>query len=101
MYKLKTFGICVKILWIKEYLNNRRFAVKLNNYISLSLLIINSVRQGPKLGLLLYILYANDIMQNFKFAKVKMYADDLIVYVCSSKIMLTIELNFKMNLIIF
>ena len=44
IYKLKSFGICDKILlWIKEFLNNRRFAVKLNNYISKSLPVICSV----------------------------------------------------------
>ena len=42
--------------------------------------VISSVLQGSKLGPLLYIFYANDIMQNFKFAKVKMYADYLTVY---------------------
>ena len=81
IYKLKTFGTCGTILlWIKEFLNNRSFAVKLNSSISKSLPVISSVPQGSKLGFLLYILYANDITQNFKFAKVKMYADDLTVY---------------------
>ena len=81
IYKLKTFGICGKILlWIKEFSSNRSFAFKLNNYISKSLPVISSVPQGSKLGPSLFILYANDIMQNFKFAKVKMYADDLTVY---------------------
>ena len=80
IYKLETFGICGKILlWIKEFLNNKSFAIKLNNYLSKSLPVISSVPQGSKLGPLFYILYANDIMQNFKFAKVKMYADDLTV----------------------
>ena len=41
---------------------------------------MSCVPQGSKLGHLLYIFYANDIMRNFKFAKVKMYADDLTVY---------------------
>ena len=36
--------------------------------------------QGSKLVSLLYILYANDIAQIFKFTKVKMYADVLIIY---------------------
>ena len=50
IYKLKTFGICGKILlWIKEFLNNRSFAVKLNNYLSKSLPVISSVPQGSKL----------------------------------------------------
>ena len=90
--KLKTFGICGTILlWIKEFLNKISFAVKLNYYISKSLPVISSVPQGLKLGPLLYILYDNDSMQNFKFAKVKMYAYDLTVYAV---------VNFKMNLII-
>ena len=36
--------------------------------------------QGTKLAPLLYILYANDIAKIFKFAKVKMYLDDLSIY---------------------
>ena len=81
IYKLKTFGICSKILlWIKEFLNNRSFAVKLNNYISKSLSVISSAPQRSKLRPLLYIFYANDIMQTFIFAIVKIYADVLNVY---------------------
>ena len=59
MYKLKPFGIFGKILLlIKEFLNDRSFAVKLNNYVSQSLPVISSVPQGLKLGLLPYILNA-------------------------------------------
>ena len=36
--------------------------------------------QGSTLAPLLYILYANNIVKIFKFAKVKIYADDLTVY---------------------
>ena len=35
--------------------------------------------QGTKLAPLLHILYANDIANIFKFAKVKIYADDLTI----------------------
>ena len=85
------------LLWIKEFLNNRSFAVKLNNYLSKSLPVISSVPQGSKLGPLLYILYANDIMQNFKFAKVKMYADDLTVYAIVNNINDRIKLQNELN----
>ena len=61
--------------------------------------VISSVPQGSKLGLLLYILYANDIMQNFKFAKVKMYADDLTVYAIVNNINDRIKLQNELNLL--
>ena len=98
IYKLKTFGICGKILlWIKEFLNNISFAVKLNNYISKSLPVISSVPQGSKLWPLLYILYANDIMQDFKFSKVKMYVDDLTVYAVVNNFNDRIKLQSELN----
>ena len=59
--------------------------------------IISSVPQGSKLGHLLHILYANDIMQNFKFAKVKMYADDLTVYAIVNNINDRIKLQNELN----
>ena len=98
IYKLKSFGICDKILlWIKEFLNNRGFAVKLNNYISKSLPVISFVLQGSKLRPLLNILYANDIMQNLKFAKVKMYADDLTIYAVENNINDKVKLQNEFN----
>ena len=59
--------------------------------------VISSVSQGSKLGPLLYILYANDIMQNFKFAKVKMYADDLTIYAIVNNINDRIKLQNELN----
>ena len=41
----------------------------------------SSVPQDSKLTPFLYILFVNDITKIFKFAKVKMYADDLTIYV--------------------
>ena len=32
------------------------------------------------MGPLLYIFYANDLVNNFKFDSIKMYADDLTIY---------------------
>ena len=81
LVKLHSYGIIGKTLcWIKEFLNNRSFCVKLNNTKSNNLPVPSSVPQGTKLGPLLFILYINDIITNFKFAKVRMYADDLTIY---------------------
>ena len=40
----------------------------------------SSVSLWSKLGNLLYILYANNIMQNFKLAKIEIYVNDFSAY---------------------
>ena len=59
--------------------------------------VISTVPQGSKLRHLLYILYANDIMQNFKFAKVKMYAENLTVYAVVNNVNDRIKLQTELN----
>ena len=62
--------------WFKSYLSNRSKYVSINGYES-SLAIINfSVSQGSVLGLLLFLLYINDLNQVIKFCKVHHFADD-------------------------
>ena len=79
--KLLKYGFVGKtLIWIKVFLNNRSFTVCLNSFHSLYFPVISSVPQGTKLGPLLYILFANDLVKLFKFAKVKIYADDVSLY---------------------
>ena len=79
--KLEAYGISGKILlWIKSFLTNRTFNVLVNGISSINFPVTSSVPQGSKLGPLCYIIYANDLIKKFKFAQVKMYADDLSVY---------------------
>ena len=40
----------------------------------------SSESQGSKLGPLLFILYVNDFINNFHYARVRMHADDLTIY---------------------
>ena len=81
LYKLKMYGICGKIhTWIKEFLINRFFNVKIKPTLSKKYPVISSTPQGSKLAPLLYILYANDISKVFKYIKIKMYADDVTIY---------------------
>ena len=81
LYKLKMYGICGKIhTWIKEFLINRFFNVKIKATLSKNYPVISSTPQGSKLAPLLYILYANDISKMFKYIKIKMYADDVTIY---------------------
>ena len=76
------YGICGKIhTWIKKFLINRIFNVKIKTTLYKSYPVISSTTQGSKLAPLLYILYANDKSKMFKYVKIKMYADDVTIYV--------------------
>ena len=81
LIKLYSYGICGKILgWIKNFLTDSSFNEVSNNFNARNYPVTSSVPQGSKLGPLLYILYANGLVDNFKFANIKMYADDLTIY---------------------
>ena len=81
LYELKMYGICGKIhSWIKEFLTNRFFNVKIMAILSKNYPVISSAPQGFKLAPLLYILYANDISKMFRYIKIKIYADDVTIY---------------------
>ena len=73
LVKLQSYGIVGKTFdWIKEFLNNRSFCVKLNHTKSHNLSVPCSVPQGTKLGPLFFILFIKNIINDFKFAKVRM-----------------------------
>ena len=98
IYKLLLYGIDGELYgWIKDFLIGRYFNVVLNNSKFKWFLVNSSVPQWSKLEPLLYILYANDLVEIFKYAKVKMYADDLTIYAIvnneSEKHKLQSELN--------
>ena len=63
---------CGKIhTWIKEFLINRFFNVKIKATLSKNYPVISSTPQGSKLAPLLYILYANDISKCLNILKLK------------------------------
>ena len=93
VHKLYCYGIQGKLLnWIKEFLNNRTFSVLINNINSLS-----SVPQGSKTGPLFYIIYANDLANIFKFAKLKLYAYDLSIYAAVNNYEDYLKLQYDLN----
>ena len=96
------YGISGKLLlWVKHFLIGRKFYVKLNNCFSKFYNVTSSVPQGNKLDPLLYIIYANDIADLFKFAKIKMYADDLTTYACIINEMGRVKFQNELGLNIF
>ena len=63
------------IEWFRSYLSNRTFHVSLNSYMSSAGKIICGVSQEPVLGLLLFLLYINDMPQAVE-TDLFLYVDD-------------------------
>ena len=81
IHKLSKYGIIGKTLnWISSVFNNRVFNVRLNSEYSNPYPVLSSVPQGSCLGLYLYVLFINDVIRIFKFAKLVMYVDDMSLY---------------------
>ena len=78
------FGISGSVLnWIKSYLKNRTFAVKIGNIEGKPVILIYGVPQGSILGPLLFVLYISDVVtiaQECGF-NIHLYADDCQFYI--------------------
>jgi hypothetical protein len=70
------------ITWIKEFLSNRSFSVKINNYSSEPHPISTGVPQGAVLSPVLFSIFINDIpLQHSKNRKYSLlFADDLVSF---------------------
>ena len=67
-------------IWMKSYLSDRSFTIKIKDCSSVEKLIIaTGVPQGSILGPKLFVLYVNDIKSCFKNCKHFMFADDLLI----------------------
>ena len=78
--KLKNqFGIDGRLLkFLKNYLQNRKQKVVLDNHISDTVDVLSGVPQGSIIGPLLFVLFINDIYNNLdKGTNVALYADDI------------------------
>ena len=94
-YILNHYGIRgVSNDWFQSYLSNRYQYVSINGYESGLAAINSGVPEGSVLGLLLFLLYINDLIQVVKFCKVHHFADDTnLLYLSNS----TKKLNKQVN----
>lgn len=79
--KLGRVGISGDLLrWVESYVSNRTQQVKIAGYISDTISVTSGVPRGSHLGPLLFLLYINDIVQCFQYARCLLYADDMKVF---------------------
>ena len=85
-HKLASYGITGPILeWILDFLSNRTQRVLVGGQTSYSTAVLSGVPQGTVLGPLLFLCYVNDLPRSIK-SKVRMYADDTLLYNVINKI---------------
>ena len=79
--KLSKAGIRDNTLaWCENYLSGRRQCTVANGVTSVTLPIACGVPQGSVLGPLFFLVYVNDVQAALDVCKVKLYADDTVLY---------------------
>ena len=85
--KLERYGLRGKVLdWCMNYLTNRCQHTVANNVKSEVAPLDYGVPQGSVLGPLFFIMYVNDLERALQGVKVRLYADDTVIYASGSKV---------------
>ena len=83
--RLEDIGIVgIPLAWIKSYLSERTFSIKIDNHYSSTCKMYYGVPQVSVLGPLpfsLYVLPLNNIISNFPSVKYQIFADDIQLYI--------------------
>ena len=82
--KLHKYGLAdCAVDWFRDYLSGHKQCTKILNHRSSLLLVSCGVPRGSILGLLLFILYINDLSQYLGDSRINLYADDIALYMVS------------------
>lgn len=97
--KLQIYGIEGKEnSWFRAYLTGRTQRTRVNGILSTPQLVRFGVPQGSILGVLLFLLYINDMGKHIKYCKITLFADDTLIYICGSNITeMTSKLNYDLE----
>ena len=80
IHKIKSYGIEEQTVnWIENFLNNRKQKVIVNGAQSEWNNVTSGIPQGSVLGLILFVLYINDLQEGMK-SEIFLFADDTKVY---------------------
>lgn len=99
--KLEKYGIGKQALdWCKSYLSDRKQCTRIGDVISEELLNEIGIQQGSIKGPLYFILYINDLIKSLKWCKMRLFADDSLVYLRTKNIEEGIEkINSDLNIL--
>ena len=82
LYKLHNYGIRgTANNWLNSYLSNRQQYTVIDDSTSKIMSLSIGVPQGSILGLLLFLIYVNDMQHAFTKADLKLFADDSNLFV--------------------
>lgn len=81
LHKLESYGIGdVELTWFRSYLTGRKQRTRINSVVSDAIEVLLGVPQGTILGVLLFLVYINDMEKAITFSKLLLFADDGLVY---------------------
>lgn len=87
LIKLQEYDIKdTEIKWIRSFLSNRKQKIVIENSISNEKDITIGLPLGSGLAPLLFVLYINDINESLKYSRIKMFADDTLIFVSGKNI---------------
>lgn len=91
-------GKCIN--WFKNYLECRSYRVKIDGNLSQEVIQNNGVPQGSKLGPILYLIYANEMISILNNSTAFAYADDTAIIVANEDLAVASQImQAELNLI--